>query len=100
MGEMSTPTRPMWIARGVVAAPRDAVWRALLAATPQLRGQDVARLSAGHEVHRLVVSLGDPLAGTARVEVDSTACRFRMQHQRLIEGLGAMLGCRSYLLVD
>ena len=134
--------------RGVVAAPPDAVWRALLSVTPELADQDVSQLSTGAQVYRFVVALGEPAAGTVQVEVNPALrsiarqgqwwyrgvtsvdaategsevgmqvfnvapfitrwlvplvhhhdpIGFRTQHQRLVEGLGKLLGRAGHLL--
>jgi hypothetical protein len=73
--------------RGVVAAPRDAVWRALLSITPELAGQDVSQLSTGAKVYRFVAPLGEAAAGTVKVEVNPALRSIARQGQWWYRGV-------------
>jgi hypothetical protein len=61
---------PLWSVTGVVEAPVDAVWRALLGIAPEVAGLDVAALAALDAPRTFAVPLGQPPVSMTHVEVD------------------------------
>ena len=55
---------------GSVAAPPDAVWRALIDILPELAGLDRSMLGQLEQPRSFTVSIGEPPVGTAAVAVD------------------------------
>ena len=55
---------------GLVAAPPDAVWRALIEILPELAGLDRSMLGQLEQPRTYTVPIGDPPVGTATVAVD------------------------------
>jgi hypothetical protein len=61
---------PLWLVTGVVEAPVDAVWPALLGVAPEVAGMDVAALAALDAPRTFAVPLGQPPVSMTHVAVD------------------------------
>lgn len=80
-------SRVIGSAIGVVAAPPDATWRALLAILPELEGLDRTMLEQLDEPRTFTVPIGQPPIGTALVDVDALRRKMSQTGQWWYQGV-------------
>ena len=72
---------------GTVAAPPEAVWRALVEILPELAGLDRTMLVRLEEPRTFTVPIGEPPIGTAAVDVDPARCEVSQKGQWWYQGV-------------
>ena len=80
-------SRVIGSAAGIVAAPPEATWRALLAILPEVAGLDATMLGRLEEPRTFTVPIGQPPIGTAQVIVDPRRLEVSQKGQWWYQGV-------------
>ena len=72
---------------GIVAAPPEVTWRALLTILPEVAGLDATMLGRLEEPRAFTVSIGQPPIGTAQVVVDPRRLEVSQKGQWWYQGV-------------
>lgn len=84
---MDRQVQAQWLASGVVEAPVEKVWEALLSVSPFLSPTDRRKIANYNDVRPFTIAVGEPGEGRLNLEVDKQHYSFAVQGEWWYRGV-------------